>query len=149
MGSHCLQWGRKTGRRKTESAEYGKKFQRTRKMQTINSSEPVDLEFLGDPKATREDFDEALYVEKSIISYYENDKKEMRASGLAEIAKVLQTTPNYLLGFADNNDGFADEALGLLRDVKDQSVREILLKQIMALIWKMYCFCPYIDLQYG
>ena len=56
----------------------------------------------------------------------------MRASGLAEIAKVLQTTPNYLLGFADNNDGFADEALGLLRDVKDQSVREILLKQIMA-----------------
>jgi hypothetical protein len=24
------------------------------------------------------------------------------------------TTPNYLLGFADNNDGFADEALGLL-----------------------------------
>lgn len=28
MGSHCLQWGRKTGRRKTESAEYGKKFQR-------------------------------------------------------------------------------------------------------------------------
>ena len=78
------------GRRKTESAEYGKKFQRTRKMQTINSSEPVDLEFLGDPKATREDF-EALYVEKSIISYYENDQKEMRASGLAEIAKVLQT----------------------------------------------------------
>ena len=54
----------------------------------------------------------------------------MRASGLAEIAKVLQTTPNYLLGFVDNNDGFADEALGLLRDVKDQSVREILLKQI-------------------
>ena len=52
------------------------------------------------------------------ISYYENDKKEMSASGLAEIAKVLQTTPNYLLGFADNNDGFADEALGLLRDVK-------------------------------
>lgn len=44
----------------------------------------------------------------------------MRASGLAEIAKVLQTTPNYLLGFADNNDGFADEALGLLRDVKDK-----------------------------
>ena len=83
---------------------------------------------------TQEELAEALYVEKSIISYYENDKKEMRASGLAEIVKVLQTTPNYLLGFADNNDGFADEALGLLRDVKDQSVREILLKQIRALI---------------
>ena len=77
---------------------------------------------------TQEELAEALYVEKSIISNYENDKKEMRASGLAELAKVLQTTPNYLLGFADNNDGFADEALGLLRDVRDQSVREILLK---------------------
>lgn len=45
-------------------------------------------------------------------------------------------------GYLQNNfridknahDGFADEALGLLRDVKDQSVREILLKQIRALI---------------
>ena len=80
------------------------------------------------------DEDELVAGSFLIISYYENDKKEMRASGLAEIAKVLQTTPNYLLGFADNNDGFADEALGLLRDVKDQSVREILLKQIRALI---------------
>ena len=40
---------------------------------------------------TQEELAEALYVEKSIIPYYENDKKEMRASGLAEIAKVLQT----------------------------------------------------------
>ena len=76
----------------------------------------------------------ARFLSQLDISYYENDKKEMRASGLAEIAKVLQTTPNYLLGFADNNDGFADEARGLLRDVKNQSVREILLKQIRALI---------------
>ena len=44
---------------------------------------------LGMPQ---EELAEALYVEKSIISYYENDKKEMRVSGLAEIAKVLQTT---------------------------------------------------------
>ena len=77
----------------------------------------------------------ARFLSQLDISYYENDKEEMRASGLAEIAKVLQTTPNYLLGFADNNDGFADEALGLLRDVKDQSVREILLKQILGLLF--------------
>ena len=47
---------------------------------------------------------------------YENDKKEMRASGLAEIAKVLQTTPNYLLGFADNNDGFAFYRLRIMKN---------------------------------
>ena len=83
---------------------------------------------------TQEELAETLYVEKSIISYYENDKKEMRASGLAEIAKVLQTTPYYLLGFADNNDDFASEALGLLQNVKDPAVKDILLKQIRALI---------------
>ena len=76
---------------------------------------------------TQEELAEALYVEKSTISYYENDKKEMRASGLAELAKVLHTTPNYLLGFAENNDDFAHEALGLLQDVKDQAAREVLL----------------------
>ena len=65
---------------------------------------------------TQEELAEALYVEKSIISYYENDKKEMRASGLAEIAKVLQTTPNYLLGFADNNDGFAFYRLKIMKN---------------------------------
>lgn len=61
-------------------------------------------------------------------------RKQNSLHFIDSLAKVLQTTPNYLLGFADNNDGFADEALGLLRDVKDQSVREILLKQIRALI---------------
>ncbi len=44
---------------------------------------------------------------------------QMGASGLAELAKVLHTTPNYLLGFADINDDFAHEAFGLLQDVKD------------------------------
>ena len=48
---------------------------------------------------TQEELAEALYVEKSIISYYENDKKEMRASGLAEIAKVLQTCLLYTSTF--------------------------------------------------
>lgn len=83
---------------------------------------------------TQEELAEALYVEKSTISYYENGKKEMRASGLAELAKALYTTPNYLLGFADNNDDFASEALGLLQNVKDHAVKDILLKQIRALI---------------
>ena len=37
----------------------------------------------------------------------------------AELARELHTTPNYLLGFADNNDDFANEALGLLRDLRE------------------------------
>ena len=38
---------------------------------------------------TQEELAELLYMKKSTISYYENDKKEMRASGLADLAKAL------------------------------------------------------------
>ena len=39
---------------------------------------------------TQEELAEALYVEKSIISLRKMIRREMRASGLAEIAKVLR-----------------------------------------------------------
>ena len=81
---------------------------------------------------TQEELAEALYVEKSTISYYENDKKEMRASGLAEMARVLQTTPNYLLGYTNSDDDFLSEALSLLEGIKDETVKRILLAQIKA-----------------
>ena len=81
---------------------------------------------------TQEELAEALYVEKSTISYYENDKKEMRASGLAEMARVLQTTPNYLLGYAYSDDDFLSEALSLLEGIKDETVKRVLLAQIKA-----------------
>ena len=81
---------------------------------------------------TQEELAEALFVEKSTISYYENDKKEMRASGLAEMAKVLQTTPNYLLGYAYSDDDFLSEALSLLEGIKDETVKKVLLAQIKA-----------------
>ena len=75
---------------------------------------------------TQEELAEALFVEKSMISYYENDKKEMRASGLAEMAKVLQTTPNYLLGYAYSDDDYLSEALSLLEGIKDETVKRVL-----------------------
>ena len=81
---------------------------------------------------TQEELAEALFVEKSMISYYENDKKEMRASGLAEMARVLQTTPNYLLGYAYSDNDFLSEALSLLEGIKDETVKKVLLAQIKA-----------------
>jgi transcriptional regulator with XRE-family HTH domain len=81
---------------------------------------------------TQEELAEALFVEKSTISYYENDKKEMRAGGLADMARVLQTTPNYLLGYTNSDDGFLSEALSLLEGIKDETVKKVLLAQIKA-----------------
>ena len=83
---------------------------------------------------TQEELAERLYVKKSTISYYETDKKEMRASCLAEIARALYTTPNYLLEFEEKRDSFEKEALGILQEIKDDTVREMLLKQMRALL---------------
>ena len=83
---------------------------------------------------TQEELAERLYMKKSTISYYETDKKEMRASCLAEIARALYTTPDYLLGFEEEKDPFEKEALCILQGIKDDTVREMLLKQMKALV---------------
>ena len=45
----------------------------------------------------------------------------MRASGLADLAKVLHTTPDYLLGF--EKDPFVTEAMRLLQGIEDEQVK--------------------------
>ena len=81
---------------------------------------------------TQEELAERLYMKKSTISYYETDKKEMRASCLAEIARALYTTPDYLLGFAEEKDPFEKEVQGLLQSITDEKVRSLLLAQLKA-----------------
>ena len=65
----------------------------------------------------------------------ENGKAERRqASCLVEIARALYTTPDYLLGFEEKRDSFEKEALGILQEIKDDTVREMLLKQMRTLL---------------
>ncbi len=66
----------------------------------------------------------------------------MKTSSLSELARALHTTPDYLLGFEETQDSFEKEALGILKEIKDDTVREMLLKQMRALL-KLYCFCPH------
>ena len=81
---------------------------------------------------TQEELAEILYLKKSTISYYENDKKEMKASSLSELARALHTTPDYLLGFEEKKDPFEKEALSLFQSITDEKVRTMLLAQIKA-----------------
>ena len=59
----------------------------------------------------------------------------MIVSGLVEMARVLQTTPNYLLGYTYSDDDFLSEALSLLEGIKDETIKKVLLAQIKS------CFC--------
>ena len=82
---------------------------------------------------TQEELAERLYVKKSTISYYETDKKEMRASCLAEIARALYTTPDYLLGFEEKQIFFRFGRLTceiLDQPNKDDFVRKYIRKDI-------------------
>lgn len=79
---------------------------------------------------TQEELAEILYLKKSTISYYENDKKEMKASSLSELARALHTTPDYLLGF--EMDPFETEVFSLLQNITDEKVKTMLLAQIKA-----------------
>lgn len=83
---------------------------------------------------TQEELAEILFLTKVTISYYENDKKEMSASGLRELARALHTTPDYLLGFEAKEESFEAEALCILQGIKNETVREMLLKQMRALL---------------
>ena len=50
------------------------------------------------------------------------------------LAIVLHTTSDYLLGFEEKKDPFETEALSILQGIKDETVREMLLKQMRAFL---------------
>ena len=80
---------------------------------------------------TQENLAEEMCVPKATISGYETDRNEPKGSGVVELAKHLNTTPNYLLGF--DEDPVANEISNLLRNITDKKVKEMILVQVKAL----------------
>ena len=82
---------------------------------------------------TQEDLAVASYLPKSTISAYENDRIDLKASMVTELAKRLRTTPNYLMGFEKLDNPFLEEAMELLGKIKEEKTQEMLLKMIRSL----------------
>ena len=84
---------------------------------------------------TQEELAEMMCIPKSTISAYENDKVDIKSSVILELAKVLETDANYLLGMeAPEKDAFINEAMELLKQIKDEKIKQLLLKQIEAVV---------------
>ncbi len=81
---------------------------------------------------TQEELADILYLKKSSISRYENDKDEMQAARLGELAKALHTTPDYLLGFEDGRDPIIIEMNSILLTISDERIKQVLLAQVKA-----------------
>ena len=84
---------------------------------------------------TQEQLAEVMCIPKSTVSAYENDKVDIKGSVLVELAEHLDTTPNYLLGVEEKEDGaFVMEMKSLLSQISDEKTKAILLAQIKAIV---------------
>ena len=74
-------------------------------MDTINSMKKTLGERIREQRIlmqmTQEELAEELYVKKSTISMYENDKVDIKGSILIELSGFLHSSPNYLLGMEE------------------------------------------------
>ena len=83
---------------------------------------------------TQEDLADALYIKKSTVSYYENDAVDIKHSRIEELARILGTTAVYLISGTEGEDEFTIEAMQIFAMVKSESIKEIMLEQMKALM---------------
>ena len=85
---------------------------------------------------TQEQLADKMCIPKPNISAYENDRIDFKASRLADLAKALFTTPDYLMGFENGEKGegkqIADTIVALLSNIEDERMKRMLLVQIRA-----------------
>ncbi len=84
---------------------------------------------------TQEELAEEMNTTKSMISYYENEHGDMKQSMIAEFAKILGTTVEYLVcGVIKESrpDASSAEMMQLFSSM-DEQTKEIMLIQMRAL----------------
>ena len=82
---------------------------------------------------TQDDLAEKLLIPKASVSAYENDRIDIKGSRIVELSEALSVTPNYLLGFTEEENPVLDDIIEALRKIKDQNTLDILKIQIEAL----------------
>ena len=82
---------------------------------------------------TQEQLAEIMCVPKSTISAYENNKVDIKSSVIVELSRVLDVSPNYLLGVDMEDDPVIVEIVTFLHKVHDNKIKSILYAQIMAI----------------
>lgn len=81
---------------------------------------------------TQEDLADKLYIQKSVISGYEHGQ-HMSDERLGKLARILSTTPNYLLGFEEHTNPLVDMALSCLEEIHDERLLKMALIQLEAI----------------
>ena len=82
---------------------------------------------------SQEDLAEKLYMKKTTICRYEKDQHDIPSSVLTELARVLNTTPNYLLLGELLAEDWMEEAIEALSNIKDPAMRKLAIKQLKCM----------------
>lgn len=88
---------------------------------------------------TQEELAERMNIPKATVSAYENDRVDLKASTILELARHLGMTPNaLLLGEPEGAESaYVEEVTGMLMKIKDPIVRKIIFAEIAALVPKV------------
>lgn len=80
---------------------------------------------------TQESLAVLMFIPKSTLSSYENDKCDISSKVIVELAKVLHTTPGYFYGEEKTTgDPVLDEVISLFSKIDDKKYKRALLEQI-------------------
>ena len=82
---------------------------------------------------TQDDLAEKLLIPKASVSAYENDRIDIKGSRIVELAEALGASPNYLLGFNEEENPVLADIIEALKQIKDLNTLNILKIQIEAL----------------
>lgn len=84
---------------------------------------------------TQEELARKLNIsDRSIISMYETNRREVPWSLAVEIAKVLESSPYYILGGTDRDDSFISEVEVEAYSVKTEDYKKAILGLLKVLV---------------
>lgn len=79
---------------------------------------------------SQEELAALLYMKKTTICKYEKDLHDIPSSVIVQLARILHTSPNYLLLGEVIEEGWMEEMYELMENIKSPEMRRLALKQL-------------------
>ncbi len=79
---------------------------------------------------SQEELAALLYMKKTTICKYEKNLHDIPSSVIIQLARILHTSPNYLLLGEVKEEGWMEEMYELMENIKSPEMRRLALKQL-------------------
>ena len=79
---------------------------------------------------SQEELAALLYMKKTTICKYEKDLHDIPSSVIIQLARILHTSPNYILLEEVKEEGWMEEMYELMENIKLPEMRRLALKQL-------------------